>query len=101
MSSLLKVAAKLASPPYSVTFTAHGNSMKPLIRDGQIVTVVKVEHPEKLNQDDVVLARVGQRFYLHKITAVDHKRQRVQIGNHRGHVNGWVSYSNVYGICRL
>ena len=101
MSSLLKVAAKLANPPYAVTFTAHGNSMKPLIRDGQIVTVTTVEHPENLKQGDVVLARAGQRFYLHKVTAVDHKRQRVQIGNNRGHVNGWVGYGNVHGICRV
>jgi Peptidase S24-like len=101
MASLIAVAARLASPPYSVTFTAHGKSMTPLIRDRQVVTVTKLDDPEALQAGDVVLARVGRQFYLHKVTVNDRDKRRVQIGNNRGYINGWASYANVYGICYL
>jgi hypothetical protein len=44
-----------------------------------------------------VLCKVNGRQYLHLVKAV--QGGRFQIGNNRGHVNGWVSASCIYGRC--
>ena len=75
-----------------------GSSMVPLIRSRQLVTVTPVR-PELLEPGDIVLARVAGSVYLHLVSAVDHERQRVQVSNNRGRVNGWTSHARVYGIC--
>ena len=36
---------------------------------------------------------------MHLVSAVDATRDRVQISNNRGRVNGWTSHARVYGIC--
>jgi hypothetical protein len=82
----------------TVEFRPVGSSMVPLIRSRQLVTVVPVR-PELLEPGDIVLARVAGGVYLHLVSAVDHERQRVQISNNRGRVNGWASHARVYGIC--
>jgi len=45
--------------------------------------------------DDVVLCRVSGQQYLHLIKAI--QGERYQIGNNRGHVNGWTSRGQIYG----
>lgn len=74
-----------------------GNSMVPIIRHREPVTISPVEH-SKLEKGDIVLAKVGGALYTHKVSAVDHGKRRVQIANNQGHVNGWTSYDCVYGI---
>jgi hypothetical protein len=81
-----------------VEFRPVGSSMVPLIKSRQLVTVVPVR-PELVEPGDIVLARVAGSVYLHLVSAVDHERRRVQIGNNRGRVNGWTSHARVYGIC--
>ena len=72
--------------------------MVPLIRSRQSVVVAPVD-PTKLVVGDIVLARVSGTVYLHLVSAVDSARQRVQISNNRGRVNGWTSHERVFGIC--
>ena len=72
-----------------------GDSMAPIIRSRQLVRLVPVD-PSTVGRGDVVLAKVGGRYYLHKVSAVG--GDRVQIANNRGHVNGWTSRDRVYGI---
>lgn len=95
------MAARLSSGMPHVTFKPAGTSMQPLIQSGEQVTVHRLTDPGRveLKPGDVVLARVAGSVYLHKVTAVDHDRRRVQIGNNRGRVNGWTGYAKVYGIC--
>jgi hypothetical protein len=81
-----------------VEFRPVGSSMVPLIKSRQLVTVVPVR-PELVEPGDIVLTRVAGSVYLHLVSAVDHERQRVQISNNRGRVNGWTSHARVYGIC--
>lgn len=77
-----------------VKFQARGNSMTPLVRNGEIVTVRPLlVAPER---GDIVLARVNGHWYLHLVTAV--RAGQVQIGNNQGHINGWTSLKNVVGI---
>jgi SOS-response transcriptional repressor LexA len=82
----------------TVTFRPHGNSMTPHISSGQLVTVEPAEGGS-VRVGDVVLARVCGVLRLHLVSATDKARKRVQISNARGHVNGWTSYSRVYGKC--
>ena len=77
----------------TVTIHPRGSSMEPLIKSGQEVILEPVRG--RLEVDDIVLARVNGQLYLHKVLAVD--GQRVQIGNNKGHVNGWTSAFRVYG----
>jgi hypothetical protein len=72
----------------SATFTARGSSMEPLVHDGQKVTLLPLAG-RVVEVDDIVLAKVKGRYYLHKVTAV--RNGRAQIGNNRGHINGWAS----------
>ena len=72
--------------------------MVPLIRSRQLVRVAPVD-PAKVEAGDIVLARVAGTVYLHLVSAVDTSRERVQISNNRGRVNGWTSQARVYGIC--
>jgi hypothetical protein len=68
--------------------------MSPRIRSGQLCTVEPVD-PASLSPSDVVLCKVRGAQYLHFVTAIE--RDRYQIGNIRGHINGWVSASAIYG----
>ncbi len=87
----------------TVKFRPHGNSMTPRIRSGQLVTVIPVSPVNisrgDIHKGDIVLARVRGVLRLHLVTAIDTTRQRVQISNNHGHVNGWTSYDRVYGVC--
>jgi phage repressor protein C with HTH and peptisase S24 domain len=79
----------------TVRFRPHGNSMQPRIESGQLVTVEPVFRP--IDVGDVVLCKVDGRQWLHLVTAVE-SDGRYQISNNKGHVNGWCSHQNVFGI---
>lgn len=78
----------------TVQVKPRGNSMSPLVDSGDTVTLEPAEM--NLSVGDIVLARVRGRDYLHKITAINGDG-RFQIGNNRGHSNGWVGESAIYG----
>lgn len=71
-----------------------GHSMRPKVNDGDLVTLEPCT-PEELVVGAIVLVRVSGNDYLHLVTAIDGKR--FQIGNNRGHINGWVGPSAIYG----
>ena len=70
----------------TVSFRPRGNSMTPLIESGQLCTVAPVTIHE-LAVGDIVLCRVNGADYLHLVKAI--QGDRVQIGNNKGHINGW------------
>ncbi|MFA6603377.1 MAG: hypothetical protein WCT10_00880 [Patescibacteria group bacterium] len=72
-----------------------GNSMAPLIRHREPVTLAPVD-ASKLERGDIVLAKVRGRFFTHKVSAV--QGDKVQIANNHGRVNGWTSRRQVYAI---
>ena len=72
-----------------------GNSMTPLIKSRQPVTIEKVD-VSKLEKGDIVYVKVRGRIYTHKILAL--RVGEAQIGNNHGGVNGWTKLENVYGI---
>jgi hypothetical protein len=80
----------------TVSFRPRGNSMSGKIESGQLCTVAPVD-PATLRVGDIVLCKVNGREYLHLVKAI--QGQRFQIGNNRGHINGWVSASAIFGKC--
>lgn len=100
----------------TVQFRPHGNSMVPIIKSGQLVTVRPVMpkgtevcvpftiHGEgqgagldtPLSVGATVLCKVHGRIMLHKVTA--YRAGQYQISNNSGHVNGWTLAKNIYGI---
>lgn len=81
-----------------VVFKPHGNSMTPKISSGDQVKVKKV-NPAALRVGDAVYAKVKGNYYLHLLSAIDESQNRFQISNNHGHVNGWVTADNVFGVC--
>jgi hypothetical protein len=63
-----------------------------------LVTVAPVD-PARLEVGDIVLARVAGTVYLHRVSALDQAKHRVQISNNRGRINGWTGHDRVFGIC--
>lgn len=80
-----------------VKIRPRGNSMTPLVRDGQLVIVKAMDHYPQVGE--IVLVTVSGRVYLHKVLATD--KDRVQIGNNHGRVNGWTHVERVWGYAAL
>jgi hypothetical protein len=80
----------------TVQFRPRGNSMQGKIESGQLCTVAPVD-PATLEVGDIVLCKVNGRQYLHLVKAI--QGNRLQIGNNRGRINGWVSHQSIYGRC--
>jgi phage repressor protein C with HTH and peptisase S24 domain len=70
-----------------------GNSMKPRIHSGQLVTI----SPDisDLSKNDVVFCKVKGRYFVHLLSAI--QGERYQISNNSGHVNGWIGKNGIFG----
>lgn len=78
----------------TVTFRPRGNSMDPLIKNGQEVTVEPITSDTEIRVDSIVLCKVKGRILLHKVLAIG--SSGFQIGSHKGFVNGWTR--TLFGI---
>jgi hypothetical protein len=78
----------------TVSFRPRGNSMSGQIESGQLCTVEPVG-PESIKAGDIVLCKVRGREYLHMVKAI--QGARFQIGNNRGHINGWITAGSIFG----
>jgi hypothetical protein len=77
-----------------VRFRPRGDSMTGRISGGDLCTVELLgEHV--IETGDVVLCRVSGSQYLHLVRAI--RNDRYQIGNNRGHINGWVTRRQIFG----
>ncbi len=70
-----------------------GNSMVPLIKSGQDHRLAPATW-EDVEVGDIVYAKVSGRMWTHLVKAKNQNRG-CQIGNNRGHINGWTK--QVYG----
>jgi hypothetical protein len=70
-----------------------GNSMKPKIDSGQLITI----SPDisDLHKGDVVFCKVRGKYFVHLLSAI--QGERYQISNNHNHVNGWVGKSGIFG----
>jgi hypothetical protein len=92
--SWAKFAIEALQRGETVQIRPRGHSMRGKVNDGDLVTLQPCD-PAALQPNDIVLVRVRGRDYLHLITAVN--GGRFQIGNNRGHINGWVGHHCIYG----
>jgi hypothetical protein len=90
----LRAAAEKLSAGQAVEGRPHGNSMRPIIRSGDLVRVEPVTDDTVFAVGQVVLAKVGGRLWLHKIGRIG-QDGRFLITNMKGHPNGWSS--KIYG----
>ncbi len=79
----------------TIQFRPRGNSMSPVIWSGALVTVRPIK-TELLLKSDIVLCKVRGRQYLHYIKAI--QGNSFQIGNARGHINGWITKEAMFGL---
>ena len=68
--------------------------MSPRIKAGDRCIVEPVDATE-VEVGNIVLCRVRGREYLHLVKAIQDRRY--QIGNNRGHINGWIGPSSIFG----
>jgi phage repressor protein C with HTH and peptisase S24 domain len=78
----------------TVEFRPRGNSMTGRISSGQLCTVEPADRDPVKN--DIVLCKVRGAQYLHIVSAV--RGDQFQISNNHGHINGWTTRKNIYGI---
>jgi hypothetical protein len=78
----------------TVSFRPRGHSMTPKIKSRQLCTVAPCD-PVSLCVGDIVLCKVGGAEYLHLVKAI--QGDRFQIGNNRGHINGWIRANSIFG----
>ena len=64
-----------------------GNSMVPLIKSGQDHKLAPATW-DTVEVGDIVYCKVRGRFYTHLVKAKNHDKG-CQIGNNKGHINGW------------
>lgn len=77
-----------------VELNPKGNSMTPKIESGQKIVISPIT--EEIEVGDIVLAKVKGRYYIHLVTAIDKDKNRWQISNNHGHINGWSS--KIFGV---
>lgn len=77
----------------NVSFRPRGNSMKPKIESGQLVTISPEINDLKLG--DILFCKVKGNYYIHLLSAID--GQRYQISNNHNFVNGWISKNSIFG----
>lgn len=79
----------------TVTFNPKGNSMVPLIKSGQEVTVSPLSDDLlPIEVDDIVMCKVKGKLFLHKVYAIGSDGAFL-IGNNKGFKNGWTR--TIYG----
>ncbi len=94
---------KLKNEGGCVQFRPHGNSMQGRIESGQLVTVMSLPDVSIGCEStipgvgDIVLCKVNGRQWLHLVSAIG-SDGRYQISNNKGHVNGWCTRENVFGV---
>jgi len=84
----------------TVQFRPKGHSMSGKIESGQLCTVEPFGSSayDWPAVGEIVLCKVRGREYLHLISAVQ-GGDRYQISNNKGHINGWISSSAIFGRC--
>ncbi|MHC5217079.1 hypothetical protein ACYSNR_10450 [Enterococcus sp. LJL128] len=76
-----------------------GNSMLPIIKSNQPVSLEPVTMNTELAVNDIVFCKVKGNYYTHLITAVRNRNNQLkfQISNNHNYVNGWIKKQNIFG----
>ncbi len=55
------------------------------------------EEHKPIKEGDVVLCKVNGKQWLHLVSAIG-SDGRFQISNNKGHINGWCTQENIFGV---
>lgn len=99
MSKASMIASLLLEGKTIEKYKEAGNSMLPILKSNQPVTLVPVSDID-LKENDIVFCKVKGNYYTHKITGIKKQKDNIkyQISNNHGFINGWVKKENIYGI---
>lgn len=99
MSKASYIASLLQQGTYVEKYKEAGNSMLPLLKSNQAVSLAPISSETELTVKDIVFCKVKGNYYTHLITAIRKRKDRIeyQISNNHGHVNGWIKRSNIFG----
>lgn len=95
MSKASFIASLLKEGKLIEKYKEAGNSMVPILKSNQPVTLEPVNEDTELEVGNIVFCKVKGKYYTHKISAI--KSNQFQISNNKGFVNGWVKRNNIYG----
>ena len=90
-----KFAIKILEEKGEATIKCNGRSMVPMIYPQEPIHLKKVEQCQ-LRVGDAVFVKIKSALQAHKISAID--RNRFQISNNKGFINGWVGFNSIYGL---
>ncbi len=91
-----KIASELLKEHGKVVLFCNGNSMRPLFKPGDALYIKKVD-VSKLRVGDAIFCKIKGNLQVHKVSAID--KNRWQISNNHGFINGWIGESGIYGLC--
>lgn len=95
MSKASMIAQMLQKGRVIERYKEAGNSMLPIIKSRQPVTLEPVTKDTTLEEGDIVFCKVKSNYYTHKISGI--KENQYQISNNKGFVNGWVTREKIFG----
>lgn len=91
-------AIKILEEKGFITIKGAGNSMRPIILNGESIHLMKVDSA-LLRVGDAVFCKIKRNLFVHLISAIDVPNLRFQISNNSGFVNGWIGANNIFGLC--
>ncbi|ACZ10274.1 Uncharacterised protein [Sebaldella termitidis] len=99
MSKASFVASLLTQGQMIEKYKEAGNSMLPILKSNQPVTLEPVTDESDLKINDIVFCKVKGNYYTHLISGVRNKNGHTeyQISNNHKYVNGWIKKKNIFG----
>ena len=99
MSKASFVASLLTQGQMIEKYKEAGNSMLPILKSNQPVTLEPVTDESDLKINDIVFCKVKGNYYTHLISGIRNKNGQTeyQISNNHKFVNGWIKKKNIFG----
>lgn len=88
-------AIKVLEDAGEIIIRCNGNSMRPIIAPKEAIHLKRVI-PAQIREGDAVFCRINGNLQVHLVSAID--KERFQISNNKGHVNGWIRASSIFGL---
>lgn len=95
MADNRKFAIKALEEKGEVIIRCNGNSMRPIIAPKEAIHLRKVD-PSQIRVGDAVFCRINGNLQVHLCSAID--KERFQISNNKGWVNGWIRANSIFGL---
>lgn len=91
----IKIVLKELSLGNDVRLIGKGNSMSPLIKDTDTITITPYTS-QLLQKEDIVLVRLNNKYLTHKI--LDIQNDKYVISNMKNKIDGVCDISSILGI---